>query len=69
MSEDSMLMCLICFVLGFMVSRMMGGRLVEGLKKPEPLKPGDPCLYNQQCYTNYCDWNNPVKYIPHGRCA
>ena len=25
MSEDSMLMCLICFVLGFIVSRMMRG--------------------------------------------
>ena len=25
MTEDSMLMCLICFVLGYLVSRMMRG--------------------------------------------
>ena len=69
MKGEHMLMYALVFVLGFMVARMMEVRLVEGRKKPEPLKTGDPCLYSQQCFTKFCDWTTPAKCIPHGRCG
>ena len=68
MKGEYILMYVLVFVLGFMVSRMMGGRLVEEPYKPEPLKPGDPCLFNQQCMSQFCDLTNKVECIPHGRC-
>jgi hypothetical protein len=35
MKDEHMLMYALVFVLGFVVSRMIGGRLIEGLPAPE----------------------------------
>ena len=46
MKEDSMLMCLICFVLGFLVARMMRGNgLIENISKDDCTNTDEICGY------------------------
>ena len=43
MNQEDMLVLLVVFVLGFVVSRMMSGRLVEGVNV------GDACTNDSDC--------------------
>ena len=57
MKNEHMLMYALVFVLGFMVARMMGGRLIEGWN-PHGLTDGKKCHVASQCknncYDGYC---------------
>ena len=69
MDDNSLLMIVLAFVLGYMASGMMkqmcGGRLVEGMfnrimhplggKGIMKLNEG-PCTFNAECETGYCDY-------------
>ena len=52
MRDEHMLMYVLVFVLGFMVARMMGGRLVEGGSWPDC--PGGPCAPENSAQG--CSW-------------
>lgn len=51
MTEDSMLMCLIAFVLGFLVARMMRGNgfTYEVPSSPSCLSPVGTCIVGKEC--------------------
>ena len=51
MKQEHMLMYALVFVLGFVVARMMSGRLVEGDTKAN----GKCCVKNSECDSNYCN--------------
>ena len=58
MNENEMLMCLIAFILGYLVSRHMGNRIVgDGFSVGAQLRcmyrgPGQADLYNHHCNIN-----------------
>ena len=57
MKDEHMLMYALVFVLGlFMVSRMMGGRLIEGTINQNGFPDGHVgCLHDLECYHDNCD--------------
>jgi hypothetical protein len=56
MKDEHMLMCALVFVLGFMVSRMMGGRLVEGTEEKIELEKCKNIICNViSLKNNWCD--------------
>jgi hypothetical protein len=76
-----LLMYALVFVLGFVVARMMRGRLVEGTrKKKKPILPiykkvnGECCIQDSECASGDCNqffnskiWTGPCSYFGVGQ--
>ena len=66
MSEDSMLMCLIAFVLGYLVSRMMRGNGLSVGATPQNFVEESKCLFKP---TPECTEREPCLYhLPNPGC-
>ena len=57
MRGEHMLMLVLVFVLGFMVARMMGGRLIEGDEPPHVVGDKGECKYNGPIYDDQLIFN------------
>jgi hypothetical protein len=82
MKGEHMLMYALVFVLGFMVARMMGGRLIEGTINPyggfivPSINPyggpkGSLCVDNLDCHNDDCDMSRTWKVLKQdmGKCT